>query len=150
MTIQETMEGIAKVERKLVPPAGNVHIKSITDEPPVELTVFPTLLNIEERAPVDMRSAGAGLQTRIHRWIVGVHLVFAGVLDPKYAFRERRKWVKPLLDVFQINPTLDDTVETSDVVDVDFDPFTWPPVGGRAEGQDYVAINLRLEFLDNE
>ena len=153
MTIQKTMEGIAKIERTIVLPDGLVAIKSVTDEPPPELTVFPTFLNIEERAPIEMRSAGKGTsQTRIHRWTVGCHLVFGTLIDPKYAYRERRKWIAPVLDKFQDNPTLDGNVDTSDVVDVDFEPFFWPSLIGRAGGEDiaYIAINLRLEFLDNE
>ena len=149
MSIQATMQGIAKIEKTIVPPDGLKHIALVTDEPPVELTVFPAFLNIEERAPIDMRSAGAGTsQTRIHRWTVGCHLVFARLMDPKYAYRERRRWIVPVLDKFQANPTLDGNVDTSDVFDVDFEPFTWPPPP--AEGVPYIAINLRLEFLDNE
>ena len=153
MTIQKTMEGIAKIERTIVPPDGLVAIKSVTDEPPPELTVFPTFLNIEERAPIELRSAGLGMaQTRIHRWTIGCHLVFGTLMDPKYAYRERRKWIVPVLDKFQANPTLDGNVDTSDVVEVDFDPFIWPPTGARVNVEDvaYIAINLRLEFLDNE
>lgn len=144
MSLQQTMTGIAKVMRTLKPPQDLKDLASITDEPPAEIQHFPTVICLEDAADVDQRSAGTGTNaSRSMRYFVGVHVLFAPSADPKMAYRERRPWVAPLLDLFQANPKLDGKVTSSDVRRLDFEPYAW-------SGVDYVAINLILEVLDDE
>ncbi len=144
MSVTETMIAIAKVERTLAPPAGAKKLASITEEPPADVSVFPTVINLESDVDVDERSAGTGAKaSRSMRYFVEVHVLFAPSADPKMAYRERRLWLAPLLDLFQDNPTLDGKVTSSDVKGADHEPYGW-------NGTDYVAINLRLEVLDDE
>ena len=144
MTLQATMTAIAKVMRTLAPPEGLARLASITDEPPPEVHVFPTVINIEDEVDVEFRGAGTGTSSsRAMRYTIGVHVLFAPSADPKMAYRERRPWLVPLIDLFQAKPNLDGKVTSSDLRRADFLPYSW-------NGIDYVALNFVLEVLDDE
>lgn len=144
MSLQETMAGIVKVMKTLKPPDGLKDLASVTEEPPAEIQVYPTVICLEDAFDTDQRSVGTGTNaSRSMRYFVGVHVLFAPSTDPKMAYRERRPWLAPLLDLFQANPKLDGKVTSSDVRRGDFEPYAW-------SGVDYVAINLILEVLDDE
>lgn len=144
MTLQATMVAIAKVLRTVKPPENAKEFASVTDEPPGEIHVYPTVICIEDEADVEFRGAGTGTSSsRAMRYTIGVHVLFAPSTEPKMAYRERRPWLAPLLDLFQDNPKLDGKVTSSDVRRADLEPYAWG-------GVDYVAINLTLEVLDDE
>lgn len=144
MTLAATMAGIATIMKTVTAPAGLKKLASITNEPPVDVTVYPTVIAVEDSAEVDLRSAGTGTgASRAMRYFIGVHVLFAPSADPKMAYRERRGWLVPLIDLFQANPKLDGKVTSSDLVRSDFEPYGW-------NGTEYVAINFTLEVLDDE
>ena len=144
MTLAATMAGIATVLKTVTKPTGLKDLASITDEPPVDIQVYPTVVAVEDSVDVEDRGAGIGtLSSRGMRYFIGVHVLFAPSAEPKMAYRERRPWLVPLLDLFQANPKLDGKVISSDIVRLDFEPYGW-------NGIDYVAINLTLEVLDDE
>ena len=78
MSVTETMKAIAKVERTLAAPDGAKKLASITEEPPADVSVFPTVINLESDVDVDERSAGTGAKaSRSMRYFVEVHVLFA-------------------------------------------------------------------------
>ena len=144
MTLAATMAGITTILKTVTKPTTLKALASITDEPPADIQVFPTVIAVEDSADVDLRSAGTGTNaSRAMRYFVGVHVLFAPSADPKMAYRERRPWLVPLIDLFQANPKLDGKVTSSDLVRVDFLPYGW-------NGVEYVAINFTLEVIDDE
>lgn len=136
--LDNIIDAIIVIQETVVTPSGLKNIALFTDEPPATITVFPAFLNLEDdTTPEDLAQ---NHQQLVHR--IWMRLLFAASSE-KYAVRDRRQWLEPVFAKFMPTntlpgTTLGDTVRTSRITLVDYDPFEW-------NGSPYIASSFLLE-----
>lgn len=129
--IQDIIDQLLVVQNAITPPTG---LKDVTcyDEPPAGVLTFPVFYNAEDGISAIDRSPSR----RVLTYDIGMHLLFARA-DQKYGVRERRQWVKKVLDAFDKALTLGGNIHLGAIETVDFEPFELGDVS-------YIAANFQI------
>lgn len=91
------MDAIVAMQKAVPVPSGEKDIALATDEPPEDISVFPSFVNVEEVTDV---THGASRRQETH--IINMHLLFEKA-DVTYSVRSRRAWIKNVRDTFDTN-----------------------------------------------
>ena len=136
--LQGIVDELVLIQGAITAPDGQSGVK-VYDEPPTGALTFPCFVNVES----DIFDIKRESSLRSYSLTIDMHLLFART-DQKYNFRERRPWVKKVLDAFDGAVRLDNhqaPVQYAPIESVTFDNELDLP--GDAE-RTYIAATFRL------
>jgi len=135
--IQDVIDQLVIIQKAITGPAGEKDLVEAYDEPPAQITEFPCFYNREEEIG-DIRR-GAGVRRMFGR--IGMHLLFGASGAQKYSVRSRRRWLKAVLDGFDVQLALGLAqlpVQYAPVTNVTFAPL-------ELNGKEYVTATFWLD-----
>lgn len=141
--LQDIVDKLIAVQAAITPPTG-FNAAKVYDEPPTGVLTFPCFVNVESDMTISRASS-----LRTMNLMIDMHLLFAKT-DQKYNFRERRPWIKKVLDAFDVTLRLDNEqvpVQYSPIEEVVFDNDLELPGDG---DQRYIAATFRLRAWSAE
>jgi len=134
--LQSIVDELVSIQSAITPPSGLNDLKCY-DEPPSGVLTFPSFVNLE----TDIEEITRSSSLRTMKFAIDMHLLFARA-DQKYSIRERRQWVKKVIDAFDGAVRLDNNqapVQYAPIESVSFDDVTLP-----GSEQEYIAATFRL------
>lgn len=135
--IETIINAFVTVEQSITTPTGwndPIYWTDLTGNP----NTFPAWLNVPETLDSIVRSAG----TRTGRYAINAYLIFASG-EYNYASAQQRAWAPLVLDAFDNNVKLSQTVQDSEIVRVGFAPVD-------INGVPFVALTFEFELIVSE
>ena len=139
--LQEIIDELVIIQQVITPPTGEKDLVAY-DEPPGQTMIYPCFLNVERETGEIIYAPSL----MILPYIIDMHLVFGA--DRKYAYRSKRKWVKPVRDAFAGKLTLNGKATEAQILAMNFHPSGL--LLDEESGQKYDAITFVLRATVKE
>lgn len=118
--LPEIMAAIVALQEEIETPFDEPALADAVNGPPPSGHGYPCFFN--EESVDNQMDIDRGMGLRELRLSIHMHLLF-GAMEEEYSLESRRRWVQPVLDKFDSNIMLKDTVTAAEITAV-----RWAPI----------------------